>query len=348
MKIPTQSFYAAIAASILAASASTALAQTTATTDPVGFFTATLAGSSGGGNASRTLSVPLYRASVYSAGVTEVIGSTCRLSGATFGTGSGQTDVASSTNPHLLRVKNSSNSAHIGKFVAISAQSGDQLTLTSAIDTFVSVGDSCEVVPANTLGSVFGTANPPMTGWVTATSAATADKVYLWNPVTATWDIFFYHSTNNRWQQSGALGSKNAAIIYPDDGAFISRVGSTPISLVTTGTVPTTLEQSDLNSGSTCLANRFPVDVQLKSVGLDALPGWVKNTSATGADTVYIWNTATSTWDVFFYHSTNNRWQQSGALGSKDTFVITAGTAMFVKRSSASTVSLTQTLPYTP
>lgn len=334
---------AAVAAALIAATSTTALAQATATTDPVGFMSTTLPGSDGTNRVSRTLGIPLYRQAVYAAAVTEVAGSTLRLSGADFGI----LDVV--TNPHILRIKSSATASHVGSFFLISSATGDQLTLSSAVASLVSVGDACEIVPANTIGSIFGTANPPMAGWVTATSATTADKLYIWNASVSTWDVYFYHSTNARWQLSGAGGGRNNTIIYPDEGVFISRIGTNPINLVSMGAIPTTAEKSELNpAGSSCIPNRFPIDIELGSTGLQLTPGWVAGTSAASADKVYIWNGVTSTWDVYFYHSGNDRWQLSGGGGSRNNTVIPAGTALFISRAGSAPAVLAQSLPYTP
>lgn len=333
-----------LAAACLASSGSLSFAAT-ATTDPVGFFTKTLAASSGSSRVSSAVSFPLYRPPVFSAAVTSVTdgspASTCQLNGFNAAT----TDVLS--NPHLVRVKSATNASHIGRFFLVTAAAGDQLTLnTATLSASLSIGDNCEVLPANTLASLFGT--PPPTGWLSGASATTADNVFIWDGLT--WQTYFYHSTNNRWQRSGALGSQNGTIIYPDEGVFVSRLGTSSVSILTTGTVPTTTEVSNLDpAAGTFIANRFPVDMLLVDVGLHLTSGWVSNTSATSADTVLIWNVANATWDTYFYHSTNNRWQKSGALGSQDSAVIPAGTAMFVKRIGGSGIStLTQSVPYTP
>lgn len=343
MKPSTLNFTALVAA-LLATSAPFTLADE-ATTDPVGFFTNTLAASGGSTRVNRSMSIPLYRASVYAAAVTSVTNgspnSTCQVNGFNATT----TNVV--TNPHLLRVKSATDTSHVGRFFLITAASGDQLTVSNAsLSSSLSVGDSCEILPANTMASVFGA--PPPAGWLNGTSVTGADNVYIWNG--STWLTYFYHSTNNRWQRSGALGSQNNAIVYPDEGVFISRLGTTPVDLVSTGTVPTTAEKSDIDpTASTFVSNRFPVDTQLIDVGLHLTAGWVANTSANSADRVFLWNATTSTWDTYFYHSTNNRWQRSGALGSQNTTVIPAGSAMFITRIGGASVStLSQVLPYTP
>lgn len=343
MKMFTPNFTPAVVAALVLATHGDASAQapTTATTDPVGFLTSSIPASDGTTRVSRTLCFPLYKAAVFSSAATEVVGSTCRLNGADFAT----TNVLAT--PHLLRVKSSATSSHVGQFFAITGSAGDQLTLSAAVAGAIGVGDGCEVLPANTLASVFGTGATLVPGWLGGASANSADKVFIWNATTGTWDVYFYHTGNSRWQESPGTGSRNNTIIYPDEGVFISRLGTTPVSLTALGTIPTTAERTDLNGGgSTCIANRFPVDTTLLGTNLQATPGWVKGNSASASDNVYIWNGAASTWDVFFYHQTSDRWQQSGAIGSRNSTPIAAGTAMFVKRVGPTASTFAQSLPY--
>lgn len=329
----------AIAAALFVASGTLAFADT-ATTDPVGFFTKALAASGGSTRVSSAVSFPLYRPPVYTAAATSVTDgsptSTCQVNGFNAGT----TDVI--TNPHLLRVKAATDTSHVGRFFLITAASGDQLTLsTTTLSASLSIGDTCEVLPANTLASVFG--NPPVAGWQQGASANSADNIYVWSGTG--WLTYFYSNSSGSWLQSGSFGPKNNTILYPDEGVFIARLGTSPISLVTTGTVPTTTERTDMNAaGSTFMSNRFPVDTQIGAIGIQSTTGWVSGSSANTADKVLVWNG--TGWLTYFYNGTN--WKKSGFFGNFDTDVIAAGTSIFVTRASATATTLVQSLPYTP
>jgi len=341
----------ALAAAFLLATGTLTFAET-ATTDPVGFFSKALVVSAGGGaRTTATVSVPLYRPPVYTAAATSVTNgspqSTCQLSGGNFGTGVGQTDVT--TYPHLMRIKTSTDTTHIGRFFEVKAASGDQLSLDdTALASFLSIGDTCEVFPANTLGNTFGaitgtgntsTSTVPA-GWVTAASAASADNVFIWN---GSWLTFYHNGTN--WKQSGSGLNKNFTIIYPGEGLFVGRIGTTPITLVTTGTVPTTTERTNVTgSGQTLVANRFPVDMTLLACHFETIPGWVSGANASAADNVYIYSNG---WQTYYY--TGTIWKKSGSGLDQGTITtIPAGSAVFLRRTTAGNSTLTQNTPYTP
>jgi uncharacterized protein (TIGR02597 family) len=330
MKPSTPNFTASVAAALISTLCATASAQSTATTDPVGFFTLSVPA----GPVNRVLSVPLYRPAVYTSVATAVTATTCNLSAANFGTGGGQTDVT--TLPHLLRIKTGTQT---GRFFAISAASGDQVTVTitgPALNTFLSVNDSCEIFPASTLGSVFGTSTPA-TGIQTNSSSTLADNFLIWNG--SAWLTYFHNGAN--WRRVGSLQNQNNAIIYPDEGMFVVHIGTNPINVAVTGTVPTTTERTDLATSS-FIPNRFPVDISLLNLGLHTSPNWTSGATANVADTVSVWTG--SAWLNYFYNGSN--WKRTGSLGSQDGTMISAGTAVFVSRLNATESTLTQTLPY--
>ncbi len=329
---------ACLSAAILSGVAS---AQTTATTTPVGFVTVTIPAAVNSTTPSNAaISVPLYGTAAFQGTIASVDSSNAfSLSGAAFTA----SQYSSSTSPYFVRIMSGTS---VGRFFLISANTATQLTVnTSGADltTLLSVGDSAQIVPANTLGSLFGSTAP---GFLTAASAIGADNVYLWNGTT--WELYFNNGTH--WLKSGNLNPNlDSTIIYPDEGIFISRHDTSgPLTITLMGTVPSTTEQSELaGAGSSFLPNRFPLDTQLVNLGLQNSPNWKAGASASQADNVYVWNTANSTWEVYFY--TGAHWQKSGNLNPNlDATVISAGTSVFVTRSSASQTLLSQSLPYTP
>ncbi len=324
-----------LAAAIVALGAPlVSVAQTTATTAPVGFLTVSVPAGS-----SSAWSLPLYNTPVFQSSISSVDSSTSfSLTSASFTAG----QYASS--PFFVHVQ-TGNSA--GKFYLISSNTTTQLTVaTNGADltTLLAMGDQCEIIAGNTLASVFGATAP---GLQTGATFDVADNVFLWNG--KSWDTYFNNGTN--WKKTGSLGNQNPTIIYPDEGIFISRRNtSTGVSVTVMGTVPTTKEQTDLAAhdsnghGSTFIANRFPVDMQLSAIGLQNTANWKSGATFDVADNVFAWNG--HAWDTYFYNGTN--WKKTGSLGIQDTTVIPAGTALFVTRSSASGATLSQNLPYTP
>ena len=339
-----------LAAAILCSLIAPALFAQTATTTPVGFITVTVPGTPDPNTpANIPISIPLYATASFQGSVFTVDSATTfTLTGAAFT--AGQFGPPSTTQaPYLVRIK---VGTQVGKFWLITGNTNNQLTVqnpyggTTNIVGVVGVGDSCEIVPANTLGSVFGTTSP-VVGTGASASAITADNVLLFNG--ETWDTYYHNGTN--WKQSPGLLNKNNTAIYPDEGAFIIRKGAS-FALTLMGTVPSTIEKTDLNGavapdpGYTFISNRFPVDSTLNTVALQTTPNWVSGLSANAADNVLIWNAGTQTWDTFYYNGTI--WKQSPGIGDKGATSIPTGTGVFVIRTGVGTSSLTQNLPYTP
>jgi uncharacterized protein (TIGR02597 family) len=339
---------------VLIATVTFASAQSV-TTIPVGFETATIPAAASASNPSNTpVFVPFYPVADFQGAVSTVDSSSAlSISGAAF------TANQFTTTPHLARLK---SGASVGRFFFISANTATQLTL----DTFapdpvnhpygagytlttgapsntqaqVNVGDSVEILPANTLGTLFGTSTVP---FLTGTPDV-ADNIFLFNGTS--YDLYYHNGTN--WRKNGNLSNQNNAVVLPDRGLFILRRGGA-LNLTFLGTVPSTTERTDFpGAGSTFKGTRFPVDMTLagtNQLNLQTLPGWLKSTDPTAADSVYIWNGAS--WDQYYHNGTN--WRKSGNLANQDTKVIPLGAAMFVIRQSGATgntSTLVQPLPY--
>lgn len=309
-------------------------AQTTATTTPVGFITVTVpAAVDAMKPSSKAISIPLYNPAAFSSAIASVdSANSFTLTGATWATNQ------FTSTPHFVRVK---SGAQVGRFFLISSHTTNRLTVDTRgenLTTLLAANDSCEIVPANTLGSIFGTTSPIVQ---TGATADEADRVFLWNGTD--WDTYFHNGT--AWRRADSPDNQNGVVIYPDEGIFISRRAASPLNLTFLGTVPTTTEKTELaGAGSTFAANRFPVDVQLTNLGLHLIPGWVTGNTSNGTDNVQVWNG--TFWDTYYYNGTN--WKKAGNLKPQDTTVIPAGTAILVKRTSSAPTILTQNVPYTP
>ena len=314
-------------------------AQTTASTIPVGYQQITVAAAADSATPTNTvISVPFYNAAAFAAAITSVdSASAVSTSSATFIT-NGYAAVAT---PFLLHMQ---TGASAGRYFLITANTTTQLTVAPRgydLTTILSVGDTYEIVPANTLAGLFGS-NAATFAFQTGASASQADNIQLWN--STQWAVYYNNGTN--WKQSGNLNNQNNAIIYPDEGLYITRRATSPLTLTFVGTVPSSTERSDLlGPGSTFISNRFPTGTTLNAVGFQNLPNWLSGTTASQSDNVYLWTG--TTWGVYYYNGTN--WKQSGSLLNVNTQAIPSGTAAFViRQSSASGISstLAQSLPY--
>lgn len=342
--ICTRSIAAVVALSLAAIAAPSASAQTTATTVPVGFITKTIpaAGSPG---STAALSIPLYQTADFQSSVatTPTAGShTIALNSAAFTTAfpAGQF----TNTPHLVRVK---SGGLTGKFWTILSYTATTLdlkepnggtpTVADANLTGLLANDSCEIVSANTLGSTFGSIPGLLQG-----SVNTADNILIWNG--AGYSTYFQNSSGI-WK-TGLTTSTNT-IIFPDDAIFFIRRGAADLPITLMGTVPSTVERTELAGagGTTFMSNRFPVDVTLGTSGIENATNWVKGTGAGSSDNVLLWNGGG--FDTYFFNSSSNLWKKG--LTTSTNVSITSATGFFVIRTATSLDGvLTQSLPYTP
>ena len=320
------------------------------TTIPVGFTTAAVTAAADVNNpASTVISVPFYAPASFVGGVSTVDSSNqLSITGAAFTPGQ------YAATPFLARLK---SGASTGRFFIVSGNTATQLTLDtttagytlttgapSTTQAQVVAGDSVEILPANTLSSLFGSTAGTVP-FQQGSSASLADNVYLFNG--SSWEVCFYNGTH--WRQVANLNNQDNKIVLPDRGIFLIRRGTGVLNLTFLGTVPSTTERTDLTGpGSTFKSNRFPVDTTLGALALQNLPSWQSNASASLADNVYLWEGAN--WGVYFYNNTTSHWRRVSNLNNQDTKAVPLGTAMFVIRQSAaagSTSTFTQVLPYT-
>ena len=346
------SIFRSFSLACLVAGTGVAQAQTTVTTNPVGFITRTIAAAANATTPTNTtLSFPLYNAPDFVSSVSSIDSNTqFTLAGAAWVAG----QFAFASAPRLVRVKSSVTASNVGRFFLVSANTTNQLTVTLAdgvtdIHSALTVGDTCEVVAANTLGSIFGTlANPPTLQ--AGSSPLSADNVLIFNGIT--WVTYYWTGSvgtpQNIWKQTGNI-DRSGVVIYPDESVFAIRraVGSSAV-ITNIGTVSSSAEQSYIaGAGSTFLSNRFATDITLGGLGLQNLSGWLAGSSPTTADKVLIWNGIT--WATYYYTGTigspQNIWKQTGNLDRSST-VIPAGTGVFILHAGAP-LNLPQALPYT-
>jgi uncharacterized protein (TIGR02597 family) len=363
---PFTSIAAALLVSLCALS-STFAQTSTVSTVPVGFNTGTIAAAaSASAPTGNVASAPFYQIATFQGAVSSVDSSNqLSFAGASFGN--------LTATPFLAHVKTGNST---GRFWLISANTATQITLdisdtdstpdikgypitTSAPtvgQTQMAVGDSVEIVPANTLGSLFGATGSG--NFQTGGSAGQADNVLLYNQKNKTWDTYYNNGTH--WRSANSLNPNvDNTVVLPDRGMFILRRAGTASTVTFLGTVPSTDEKTDLpGPGSAFIANRYPIDMTLGTGDTTnkaqlnfnvKVPNWKTGSSASQADNVLLWNPTNKTWDTYYHNGTH--WRVSNSLNPNlDAQVVPLGSAMFVVRqSSTSGISPTfsQSLPYT-
>jgi hypothetical protein len=344
--------------------APTALAQepATATTDPVGFVTVGVTAGTGTAKRNTLFSLPLLETESINgqaAGtITAVTANSISNSNAGWTSGA----LSNPATPYLIMITSGpaqgrmfliASSANTGGASAGTANTATTVTVSSVDSAQVDLTalgirtgtDTYRIYACDTLSSFFGT--PAVTGVLGGASAAAADSIVLVNNGSA--NTFFYNTaaTPNRWSRVG-LGSPDASNtpLLPYYGIQYSRMPATPLSFVITGAVPTVGRQVAVkNSGATLLAQYWPADSTLGSIGLQNLAGWQSGASAAAADTVVL--TSNGSANTYFFNGTN--WRRVGlGGGDSDNVVIPVGATISVsKRGSAAGFStLVQQSPY--
>jgi len=236
----------------------------------------------------------------------------------------------------LLEISTSVAAQNTATTVTVANQGTDLSTLGILTGA---TGDTFQIIPADTLGSLFGTST------FGGTSYKTSDNIQRWTGVN--WQTFYYNTANNRWQSSTSTNSANNVILRPDTGYLYVRRGSTPINLAFYGTVP--IDPAKIivrNSGGSYIGNSFPVDVALST--FSGIPGWVSTDSPTTSDRVSRWNG--TQWQKFYFDSVDNRWELTTTRANASAVKIAFGTPVMIERvgTAPGIATLSQPLPYNP
>jgi len=358
---PLQSPLSLLAALSLAVP--TVSAQETATTDPVGFVTVGVAAGTGSAKRNTLFSLPLLETESITGQVAGTITGVTANSISNSNAGWTAGALSNPATPYLIMITSGpaegrmfliASSSNAGGAIVGTANTANTVTVSSVDSAQVdltSLGirtgtDTYRIFPCDTLSSFFGT--PASTGIQGGNLAANADVItVVFNGSSAN---YFYNTgvTPNRWSRVafGSPDSSNVPLL-PYYGVQYARLPASPLSFVITGSVPTKARVVGVkNSGTTLLAQYWPADSTLQSLGLNTLAGWLSGPNASLADTVVL--TSGGSANSFFYDGTN--WRRVG-FGNPlaNSTVIGVGTTVQIVRKGVTSGfgSLTQNPPYT-
>ena len=327
-------------------------AQTTATTEPVGFVTINVAAGTGSSKTTSLVSIPLLdTTSITGQAAGQITGVTANsISNSNAGWGANELSTAAA--PYLIQIK---SGAAIGSMFLISTTTPNTATTVTISDDDVAqgaidargiqVGDAYSIYPCDTLSSFFGT--PATTGVLGGANAKVADSlVFVFNGTPKT---YFYSTLANRWTENrpGLPDASNVAL-RPYYGLQYSRLPATDLSFVVTGGVPTTLRSVAIkNSGTTLLSQYWPVESTVSGLGLQAMPGWQSGANAKIADTLLIQASSGATPKTYFYNGSNWVENRPGLPVSNTNAVPVGASIQVTKRGSAAGYTdLSQPVPY--
>jgi hypothetical protein len=329
MKLPAK---LAITSLAIAALANSATANTTATTDPVGFVTTNITASSNGIAYAVSPISPVLLAFSDTSGI---------LSGSITAVGSNtiSVDTAGWTSNEL-----SANSVYVlfksgsleGLILRVTSNTESTATLDTLSADLVTlggaVGDTFQLVQGDTLLSMFGTNSDGVTGGnATQFSASQTDRVAI-RDTSGVVRSYYFNTDFNQWRRAGTSADQGSVPISPLSGVFYSRIGQTPLSHVTTGSVPvSSVKYLVPTSGVTFFSRFFPVNGTINDYGFQNLPGW------TQADRV---NTTDSNGVVRSYSWNGTEWRRAGTSANQNSTVVPIGGAVSVSRSGSGPAQL--------
>lgn len=308
-------------------------------TIPTGYVTISIAAGTGTNKVITPISVPLLDSSTASGQlqghITGLTASTISNSGA--GWTPGQLSTAST--PQLIRITSgaavgytfliSTSTANTGTSLTIDMIDASQVDLTTLGIATGTNGDTYQIIPCDTLSSLFGT--PATTGVQGGTSAANSDNIIINN--NGTLMTYFYDTavTPSRWTRS-TVGNPDASNtpLRPDAGINYCRLAANPLTLVVMGQVPSTDRKVIIrNSGLTYLAQGWPADTTLAASVINTIPNWVSSPTAANADTIQIM--VSGGYRTYWFDGTSWRRQTIGSPIS-DSQVIPLGTSIIINK----------------
>jgi hypothetical protein len=236
-----------------------------------------------------------------------------------------------------------SNVANTANTVTISA---DDLAEGDLVAMGLKAGDGYKIFPCDTLGSFFGT--PSTTGILGGVNAKAADVVTI--VVNGLPKNYFFHTgpTQNKWVENrpGFPDGSNTPL-RPYYGLLYARQGADPLPLVVTGGVPTVIRSVAIkNSGTTLLAQYWPVNSTIADLGLQSMPDWQSGANARVADTILIAAEGGGAPKTYFYNGTNWLENRPGFPISNTTPIPLGSSVQVGKRAGDGYSSLVQQVPY--
>ncbi len=341
---------------VLAAASQSSFAQTTATTDPVGFITLPI---NGGGT------IPSPKLSLISPTVTQPISWQGAITGiATAGTGINATTTitvsALPAAPFTVGQFDGTNGKFYAEVVTVAPNThatGALGAITSTPTTssivisgnltgpnlYVQVGDTVRIRKEMTIGDVFGTANTA--GLLASDDPSTADELLVYDGASSV--AYFYYTGAPGypagWYDSGfalAPGDGAKVVLGPHQGLVVKRKAAGALSVTANGAVKTGNTLFPVVTGINVLGTASAKGLALGTSGLytgNNSTGLKPSDDPSTADEVIIY-TATGQNSYFYYTGSPGYpagWYDSGfslAPGAGDNVVIAPGTSFVVNR----------------
>lgn len=258
--------------------------------------------------------------------------------------------------PCFLRIISGQGAGYVFQVSTSTANTPTTATLITAGIDLTSLGiaagtDRYELVPGDTLKSLFGTGGDGANGAVLGgLTQANSDVVRVSSG--GAWSDYYFHTGFNQWRQGSLPVSRDNIVIYPNAGITYTRKAASNIILPIFGGVPDVGAKTLVGSaGPSYIANNFPVDRAIGSFGFENIPGFVKaNPPAipiTSADTVSVWSGVA--WNTYHYNAALSQWREGSLPVNRSSIVVPAGRPIWIqkKTGSSGSVVFSESVPYT-
>lgn len=325
---------AAVVGSCAALVATPLLAQTTATTDPVGFITLNVAGTGGSGSSKISFQgFGLTRAVEYQ-GSAETVGTNFVVDNDATWTDNQFNGPAGA---YFLEIASGTGAGTTYDITGTVAAT-KRINLAQNLAAGVANGVSFKIRKHWTIAAAFGATNSA--GLQGGDDSTTADQLLVWNG--SGYSVFYYQVAipalgGTGWRSaSDTFADAGTQVIYPDDGVIVKRIASAAVNVVLMGAVKTGQSSFPITPGINIIANVYAAPMTLASCGLQA-SGITGGDDATTADQVQIWNG--SGFNVYYYQVAIPALGGTGWRSASDTFTdagttpIPVGSSIVVKRS---------------
>lgn len=330
MKSSTQNVLR-LAVGLVLSAAGSVLAQTTATTDPVGFITLSAAGASGGASSALTFQgLGLTRAVEYQ-GSAETVGTNTLVDNEATWT---DNQFNGANGAFYLELTSGSNAGSTYDIQATAAGT-KTITLTQNLGAGTTAPVTFKIRKHWTVASVFG---PNNEGGLGGGSSTSADQILVYNG--ASYDTYYYQTTGLGgvgWRKAGAPAvDASATILFSEEGFIVKRKQATVANIVLLGAVKMGQSSIPVASGTNIIGNVCAANMTLNSSGLytgNSSTG-LAGGSVTAADQIQVWNG--TTYDTYYYQTSGLGgvgWRKAGAPAvDAATAPIPVGTSIVIKR----------------
>jgi uncharacterized protein (TIGR02597 family) len=325
-----------LAAGILLASATSVLAQTTATTDPVGFITLTVASANGANPSLSFKGLGLTRAVEYQ-GSAEAVGTNTLTDNEATWT---ENQFNGANGSYFVEIFSGPGAGTTYDISATSA-ANKRITLAQNLAAGVTAPVTFKIRKHWTIASIFGAANE--SGLASGDEASVADQILRFD--LGTYSTYYYQvappaAGGTGWRNANnAFADAGSTVIYPDEGVIIRRTLAAPVNIILLGAVKTGQSSIPIVQGINILGNTYAAPITLQSSMLftgNSTTGLVSGDEASTSDQVLLWNGTGYT--TYYYQTAPPAAGGTGWRNSNDVFTnagatpIPVGSALIVKR----------------